>query len=159
MWFTGPTPSSGFSTPIVPTTTPTVSTNQNTSSSVHVATSVDHEIAPVDHVNHKEERGLTRQAAVAVDPVSRKGPPPVPTRASSTALTDKEQQQMRDVQQRGVAAPQDASSNLTTATKVPPKIAKKPKGAKKQSPQPRPPVGKDCIIIVSTAVTHHCRFI
>ena len=98
----------------------------------------------VDHVSNKEERGLTRQAAVAVDPTSaRKGPPPIPTRSSSTALTDKEQQQMRGVAQRGgVAAPQNAPANMTTATKVPPKVAKKPKGVKRQSPQPWPPTGR-----------------
>jgi len=98
----------------------------------------------MDHVNNKEERGLTRQAAVAVDTTTaRKGPPPIPTRSSSTALTDKEQQQMKGVaQQGGVAAPQNAPANMTTATKVPPKVAKKPKGAKRQSPQPQPPTGR-----------------
>jgi len=95
----------------------------------------------VDHVSNKEDRGLTRQAAVAVDPTTtRKGPPPIPTRSSSTALTDEEQQQM--MQQRGVGAPQNAPANITTATKVPPKVAKKPKGAKKQSPQLQPPTGR-----------------
>ena len=98
----------------------------------------------LDHVSNKEERGLTRQAAVAVDPTTRKGPPPIPTRSSSTALTDKEQQQMRDVaQQGGVAAPQNAPANMIAATKVPPKVAKKPKGAKRMSsPQQQHPSGR-----------------
>ena len=72
----------------------------------------------------------TRQGAVAMDP-TRKGPPPVPTRASSTALTDEQRQQQLQQQQQ---------LREVTAVKVPPKVAKKPK-ANKRPTQPQASTG------------------
>lgn len=69
----------------------------------------------MDHTS-SDKKGITRQGAVAMDP-SRKGPPPIPTRASSTALTEEQQRQQQAQELH----------DAPTATKVPPKVAKKPK--------------------------------
>lgn len=155
---TGPTPSSGSSTPVIQTAnltnqnapatsnTPTTTTNQNV-----LPATISSDDAAVDHMINKnvtidttsDNKGMTRQGAVAVDAtvMSRKGPPPVPTRASSTALTDEQRQQQLQHQRTIVPGPSDGSHDTSAVVaKVPPKVAKKPK-ANKRPPQPQASTG------------------
>lgn len=117
----------------------TMTTNyQNVLPSFH--NTADHMITKnVTMDTSSDRKGITRQGAVAMDP-TRKGPPPVPTRASSTALTDEQQKQQK--QQSGVVAdPPDGSHDILAAVaKAPPKVAKKPK-ANKRSTQPQASTG------------------
>ena len=136
---TGPTPSSGSSTPIIQTNN---LAKQNASTSSSAATTTNYQnVLPssdntADHMITKnvimdissDRKGITRQGADAMD-LTRKGPPPVPTRASSTALTDEQQKQQ---QSSVIADPPDGSHDIPAAvTKVPPKVAKKPKANKR----------------------------
>lgn len=159
----GPTPSSGSSTPVIQT----ANLDTPASSSVTTTTNVNQNVLPTtttsssddtgDHMITKnvnvdassDRKGITRQGAVAVDTAtSRKGPPPVPTRASSTTLTDEQQRQqqllLQQQQQRQqgavVSGPPDGSRDNSTVTKIPPKVAKKPK-ANKKSTQPQASTG------------------
>lgn len=148
---TGPTPSSGSSTPVIQTTSlanqnpPVEVTNQSAPVTTATATtqpSGTDDAAADDHMINKNvtmdttsnKKEITLQGAVAMDNTvtSRKGPPPVPTRASSTALTDEQRQQQ--LRQAAIG------SHDVPSTKVPPKVAKKPK-ANKQPTQPQASTG------------------
>lgn len=150
----GPTPSSGSSTPVIqatnltnqnaPTTSSAPTTNTNVNQNLLSATSED---TTADHmITTSDKKGITRQGAVAMDPMvaSRKGPPPVPTRASSTALTD---EQRRQQQQQGamVTGPPDGLHDAPPV-KIPPKIAKKPKPNKRPA-QPQASTGNHDYIL------------
>ena len=119
----------------------TTNINQN----VLPATSED---AVADHMTNKNEedtsadkKGITRQGAVTMDPAiaSRKGPP-VPTRAASTGLTEEQRRQQLQQQKGVVSGPPDSSNDMAAVTKIPPKVAKKPK-PNKRSPQPQASTG------------------
>ena len=144
----GPTPSSGSSTPVIqatnltnqnaPASSGAPTTNTNVNQNLLPATSED---TAADHmITTSDKKGITRQGAVAMDPMvaSRKGPPPVPTRASSTTLTD-EQRRQQQQQDAMVTGPPDGSHDAPPV-KVPPKVAKKPKPNKK-STQPQASTG------------------
>ena len=148
----GPTPSSGSSTPVIqatnltnqnaPTSSSAPTTNTNVNQNLLPATSEDP--AAADHmITTSDKKGITRQGAVAMDPMvaSRKGPPPVPTRASSTALTDEQRrQQQQQQQQSAIVTGHPDGSHDAPAVKIPPKVAKKPKPNKK-SAQPQASTG------------------